>query len=211
MLKWTVWNRTGLCIKMELALNNLQSLICHICKPDLCHHINYTCNSAMCDNTPPADPHYLNQPNYSWPFESSSCFSHLRPGVCHPSLPHKLHNRGGGRKRRINNYGLGCLQEHEGEVCDTFMLLSVHLRATAGVYLRETSTMCYMTNKTKPNHPKYLYFFFSPSVWMFSWFGCSIYYVAFLFSTFHVQHSVFLCQLPVTYPNCISGFPNIHF
>ena len=28
----------------------------------------------------------------------------------------------------------------KGEVCDTFVLLSVHLQAIAGVYLRETST-----------------------------------------------------------------------
>ena len=29
MLNWIVWNRTVLCIKMDLALNNLQWLICH--------------------------------------------------------------------------------------------------------------------------------------------------------------------------------------
>ena len=29
MLKWTVWNRTVYLYKMDLALNNLQRLICH--------------------------------------------------------------------------------------------------------------------------------------------------------------------------------------
>ena len=29
MLNWTVWNRTILGVKMKLALNNLQWLICH--------------------------------------------------------------------------------------------------------------------------------------------------------------------------------------
>ena len=29
MLNWIVWNRLFICIKMDLALNNLQRLICH--------------------------------------------------------------------------------------------------------------------------------------------------------------------------------------
>ena len=32
MLNWIVWNRT-ICIKMDLALNNLQRLICHKTQP----------------------------------------------------------------------------------------------------------------------------------------------------------------------------------
>ena len=32
MLNWIVWNRT-ICIKMDLALNNLQGLICHKTQP----------------------------------------------------------------------------------------------------------------------------------------------------------------------------------
>ena len=82
MLNWIVWNR---------VVDHLD-----VCKQKL--------NLNKCDTTPPADLHYLNQPNYSWPLESSSGSSHLRPGVFHISLPtHKIHNRGGERKRRINN------------------------------------------------------------------------------------------------------------
>ena len=52
--------------------------------------------------------HYLNQPNYSWPLESSSGFSHLWPGVFHIPLPtHKIHNREVGRKRKVNYHWLG--------------------------------------------------------------------------------------------------------
>ena len=43
------------------------------------------CIKFMCDNTPPADPHYLNQPNY-WSLKSSSDFSYHQPGVLHISL-----------------------------------------------------------------------------------------------------------------------------
>ena len=94
----------------------------------------------ICDNTPPADPHYLNQPNYSWPLESSSGFSNLRPGFFHISLlTCKICNRGGRRKEE-QTIGLGLAPSARGEVCDTFMQLSVHLQAIEGMYLRETST-----------------------------------------------------------------------
>ena len=67
-----------------------------------------------CDSTPPTDPHYLNQPNYTWPLELSSGFSHLRPEVFHISLPtHKIHNRGGGRKEE-QTIGLGLAPRARG-------------------------------------------------------------------------------------------------
>ena len=97
-----------------------------------------------CDNTPPVDPYYLNQPNYFWPSESSNGFSHLRPGVFHISLPtYKIHNRGGGRKEKTktkNNRARVSTKRKREEICNTFVQLSVHLQVIAGVYLRETST-----------------------------------------------------------------------
>ena len=64
--------------------------------------------SLFGDNTPLADPHYLNQPNYSWPLESSSGFSHLWPVVFHIHLTtHKIHNRVGRRKEEQTIMGLG--------------------------------------------------------------------------------------------------------
>ena len=38
MLNWIVWNRTVFCIKMNLALNILQRLICHKTKPNPIHY-----------------------------------------------------------------------------------------------------------------------------------------------------------------------------
>ena len=35
MLKWIVWNRTDYLYKMNLALNNLQKLICHKNQPTI--------------------------------------------------------------------------------------------------------------------------------------------------------------------------------
>ena len=56
----------------------------------------------------PADLHYLNQQNYSWPLVSSSCFSHLWPGVFHIPLPtHKIHNRKSRRKEEQTITGFG--------------------------------------------------------------------------------------------------------
>ena len=58
--------------------------------------------------TIPADPHYLNQPNYSLPSELSSGFSYLWPGVFHISLPTlKMHNWGGGGRKEEQIIGLG--------------------------------------------------------------------------------------------------------
>ena len=63
---------------------------------------------CVCDNTPPANPNYLNQPTNSWPLESSRVFfSRLWPWVFHISSPtHKIHNPESGRKRRTNKHGL---------------------------------------------------------------------------------------------------------
>ena len=81
-------------------------------------------SSYSCDNTPPADPHYLNQPNYSWPSESSSGFSHLWPWVFHIPLPtHKIHNREGGRKRRTDNPGLGLALSERREKSVTLLCI----------------------------------------------------------------------------------------
>ena len=55
---------------------------------------------------PPAKRDYLNQPNYSWPSESSSGFSYLWPEAFHISLPTQKDNREGGRKEQTNT-GLG--------------------------------------------------------------------------------------------------------
>ena len=33
MLNWIVWNRADFCIKMDLALKNLQRLLCHKNQP----------------------------------------------------------------------------------------------------------------------------------------------------------------------------------
>ena len=69
--------------------------------------LNIILNKAICDNTPPADPHYLNPLNYSWPLESSSGFSHLWPGVFHIPLQTQKDSREGGRKEEQTIMNLG--------------------------------------------------------------------------------------------------------
>ena len=57
----------------------------------------------------PVNPHYLNQPNYTWPLESSSGFSHLQPWVFHISLQIRTkHTTEGLEKKKKNKQsGLG--------------------------------------------------------------------------------------------------------
>ena len=82
----------------------------------------------------PGDPHYTSffKPNYSWP-------------VIHPVVSdqghytflyrYAKHNREGGRKNKRTNTVLGQLLAQVGvSLCDTFVLLSVHLQAIVGVY-----------------------------------------------------------------------------
>ena len=84
-------------------------------------------------------PHYLNQPNYSWPSESSNCFSQLQPGVFHISLrTHKTqHIQPRGRKKRTNNHGLGLAPSTIREKSVTLSKHSVRQWANASVYSGE--------------------------------------------------------------------------
>ena len=94
-----------------------------------------------CDNTPPADPRYLNHPNFSKPLESSSGFSHLWPGVFHISI--QICNsqpRGRMKKKNKQSWAWVSSKRRKVEVCDTFVLLSVCLEAIGSVYSHETST-----------------------------------------------------------------------
>ena len=57
--------------------------------------------ATICENTPPADPHYLNFPNYSWP--SGRLVVSLISGqgyftFLYGHTKHNIHNREGGRK-----------------------------------------------------------------------------------------------------------------
>ena len=60
----------------------------------------------QCDNTPPADPHYLNHPNYSslmvFLISSQGYFTFL-----YGHTTHNLNNREGGRKEEQTIRGLG--------------------------------------------------------------------------------------------------------
>ena len=91
--------------KRNFLLVNLEQ---EIFWPKRCSKVSKTkLIPTNCDNTPRTKPHYVNQPNYSWPLESSNGFSHLWPGVFHISLPtQKIHNWGGGRKQQQQS-GLG--------------------------------------------------------------------------------------------------------
>ena len=91
----------------------------------------------ICVTTPlagQATPDYLKvvKSNYSWPV--------IRLVVSdqgHYTFLYRYakYNREGGRKNKRTNTGLGQLQAQEGgSVCDTFVQLSVHLQAIAGVY-----------------------------------------------------------------------------
>ena len=69
----------------------------------------------MWQYTPPTDPHNVNQPNYSWPSDSSSGFSHLWPGVFHISFTDtQSTTREGRRKEQTNKHGLGSAPSARG-------------------------------------------------------------------------------------------------
>ena len=80
-------------------------------------------------------PHYLKQPNYSWPLESSSGFSHLWSGVFHiPLLIHKTQPRGW--KKRKNKHRLGLASSARGGSLSYFWCI---LWANASVYSSENT------------------------------------------------------------------------
>ena len=84
--------------------------------------------------------HYLNQPKYWWPLESSSGFSHLWPSLFHNPLPtNKLHNREGRRKKN-KQHGLGLAPSARGERSETLSWHTVLLWANASVYSNEISS-----------------------------------------------------------------------
>ena len=69
---------------------------------------------------------------------SSSGFSHLRPGIFHISLrTHNIHNREGGGKENKQTWTWVSSKRKKGEVCNTFVLLSVHLWASTSMYSNE--------------------------------------------------------------------------
>ena len=70
--------------------------------------------------------------NDDW-IRSSTGFSYLRPGALDISLP-DTQNTTERVERKEKTRTLGQLQAQEEEVCDTFVQLSVHLQAIAGVY-----------------------------------------------------------------------------
>ena len=74
---------------------------------------------VLCDNTPLADPHYLNQPNYSWPLESSSGFSHLWPDILHAFANTPNTQPRGWKKKKNKQLSPSAKKE---EICNT----SVH-------------------------------------------------------------------------------------
>ena len=94
----------------------------------------------MCQYLSPAGPTISTSLNHSWPLESSCGFSHLRSGLLHISLrTHKAQTRG--RKKRTNEHTRTWVssKRKREEVCDTFVQLSVHLQAIAGVYFHKTT------------------------------------------------------------------------
>ena len=98
----------------------------------LCKIVHCIIGSTLNRITNVADPHFLNQPNYSWPLESSSGFSHLRPGVFHIPSPTQLK----GWKKRTNKHGLGLAPSAWGGSLWHFLCI---LWANASVYSSENS------------------------------------------------------------------------
>ena len=85
----------------------------------------------------PADPHYLSflKPNYTWPVvHLVGFFSSSTRGTTHFLTDAQNTAERVQEKNKRTNTDLGQLQAQEGGVCDTFVLLSVHLQAFAGVY-----------------------------------------------------------------------------
>ena len=52
MLNWIVWKRTDICKKMDLALNNLQWLICHKTQTNKQYNTMHYENACDCKASP---------------------------------------------------------------------------------------------------------------------------------------------------------------
>ena len=91
------------------------------------------------DNRPLAGPHYLNHLNYSWPSDCQVVSLISGQEYFTFLYEHTKYNQEGGRKEKKHGLGLAP-NARKGEVCDTFMLLSVHLQAIASVYSSEIPT-----------------------------------------------------------------------
>ena len=91
----------------------------------------------MCDNTPPADPHYLNHSNHSWPLDRLGVY--LISGqeyftFLYGHTKHNIHTQEGERKENKQTRTWISSKPKKGEVYDTFVQFSVHLQAIASVY-----------------------------------------------------------------------------
>ena len=91
-----------------------RNIICMICID------NSFCCYLMCDNNPPADPHYLNQPSYAWPSESSSDFSSLAEGISPSFTDTQNATEWVKEKEETNKHGFRLTPSARGEVCDIF-------------------------------------------------------------------------------------------
>ena len=118
---------------LEVSVNKKLSYE-HTC---MIYHFNI--NSVLWQYTAGRPP--LSQPPKPLiAIRSSSGFSHLLPGVFHISLwTHKTQHTQprGWRKREKQTWTWVSSKRKKGEVCDTFALCSVHLWASASMYLSE--------------------------------------------------------------------------
>ena len=97
----------------------------------------------LCDNILLAGQLYLNLLNHVWPSDCqvvSLIFSQGYFTFLYGHQKHNIHNREGGRKENKQTRTWVSTKRKKGEVCDTFVQLSVHLQAIAGVYSSEIPT-----------------------------------------------------------------------
>ena len=108
-----------------------------------CWQISYRSWTSHVWQHTPTDPHYLNNPNYSWPsvrFVVSLISGQGYFTFLYGYTKHNIHNpEWGGRENKQTRTWVSS-KHKKGEDCDTFVQLFVHLQAIMNLYSSEIST-----------------------------------------------------------------------
>ena len=114
---------------------------------------------VYCDNTPPANPHYLNHPNYAWPSDClvvSLIFGQAYFTFLYGHTKHNIHNREDGRKEN-NKHGLGLAPSARREEFVTLLRCSPCicrlLRACIRTKFPQSHLECWLIFSRWPTRP----------------------------------------------------------
>ena len=113
------------------------------------NHFTSTCKcwTTNCDNTPPANTHYLNLLNHSWPLDCQVVSLISGQGYftfLYGHTKHNIHNREGGGKENKQTRTWVSSKSKKEEVCDTFQASSELSRTCIRAKLPQSHQECWI-------------------------------------------------------------------